>query len=171
MDAQTKTKRMDFQKTGSIFLCVFLSFYLALHGRAATYFLCFTKESKQRKVTPVAGLATPNFPHYTCFWRRALVAALRTALISAKTMFRSAAPRERLHGFFVSGSLNKKATVGFKNPTYSQGCLKGAYIQLKYPANTCPLIPETRHLKPASGSLMQMLRQGHGGAGQARLFV
>ena len=34
----------------------FLSFYFALHGRAATYFLCFAKESKQRKATPVAGL-------------------------------------------------------------------------------------------------------------------
>ena len=84
-----------------------LSFYFALSGRAATYFLCFAKESKQRKATPVAGLAVPNFPHYTCFWRRALVAALRTALVSAKIMFRSAAPRGRLHGFFVSGNLNK----------------------------------------------------------------
>ena len=89
------------------FVCVFLSFYFALSGRAATYFLCFAKESKQRKATPVAGLATPNFPHCTCFWRRALVAALRIALVSAKTTFRSTAPRGRLHGFFVSGSLNK----------------------------------------------------------------
>ena len=38
------------------FVCVFLSFYFALSGRAATYFLCFAKESKQRKATPVAGL-------------------------------------------------------------------------------------------------------------------
>ncbi|OSI11907.1 hypothetical protein BWD07_07930 [Neisseria canis] len=29
---------------------------IALHGRAATYFLCFAKESKQRKATAVAGL-------------------------------------------------------------------------------------------------------------------
>ncbi|EGZ43887.1 hypothetical protein HMPREF9370_2526 [Neisseria wadsworthii 9715] len=29
---------------------------VALHGRAATYFLCFAKEGKQRKATAVAGL-------------------------------------------------------------------------------------------------------------------
>ena len=86
----------------------FLSFYFALHGRAATYF-SLLRQSKvsKRKATPVAGLATPNFPHCTCFWRRALVAALRTALISAKTMLRSAAPRGGLHGLYASGSVNK----------------------------------------------------------------
>ena len=87
---------------------MFLLFYFALSGRAATYFFCFAKESRQRKATPVAGLAAPNFPHCTCFWRRALVAALRTALIPAKTMFRSAAPRGGLYGFFASGNFKNR---------------------------------------------------------------
>ena len=104
----SKTKRIIL-KNRLWFLCVFLSFYFALYGRAATYFLCFAKESRQRKATPVAGLAAPNFPHCTCFWRRSRVAALRTALVSAKTMFRSAAPRGWLHGLCVSGSLNRIA--------------------------------------------------------------
>ena len=43
-------------------ICVFLSFYFALYGRAATYFFCLTKKSKQKKVTPVAGLAYAKLP-------------------------------------------------------------------------------------------------------------
>jgi hypothetical protein len=104
-----KVKRSGLFLKYAVFLCVFLSFYFALSGRAATYFsLLRQRKVSKRKATPVAGLATPNFPHCTWFWRRALVAVLRTALISAKTMLRSAAPRGRLHGFFVSGSLNKR---------------------------------------------------------------
>ena len=43
-------------------ICVSLSFYFALYGRAATYFFCLTKKSKQKKVTPVAGLAYAKLP-------------------------------------------------------------------------------------------------------------
>ena len=91
------------------FLCVFLSFYFALHGRAATYFLCFAKESRQRKATPVAGLAYAKLPSST----RILAAganSLRSNIAHpspAKIRSDSAAPRGGLHGLYVSGSLNK----------------------------------------------------------------
>ena len=99
---------MVFMRFLIVLLCAFwprghlLLFFASLTRSAPTA----SKVSK-RKATPVAGLATPNFPHYAYFWRRSRVAALRTTLVSAKTMLRSAAPRGRLHGFFVSGSLNK----------------------------------------------------------------
>ncbi|QMT35446.1 hypothetical protein [Neisseria wadsworthii] len=45
-----------FQIKQSVYPFSFLLVKIALHGRAATHFLCFAKESKQRKATAVAGL-------------------------------------------------------------------------------------------------------------------
>ncbi|MFD1244776.1 hypothetical protein ACFQ3H_06280 [Paralysiella testudinis] len=74
----------------------FLSFYFALHGRAATHFFCFAKKSKQKKATPVAGLAYAKLPSST----RILAAganSLRSNIAHpspAKIRSDSAAPRE-----------------------------------------------------------------------------
>ena len=55
-------KRKGLFKNRLHFCIRWLSFYFALHGRAATYFFCLTKKSKQKKATPVAGLACAKLP-------------------------------------------------------------------------------------------------------------
>ena len=96
----------QFFKNKLYFLYVSYRFTLRfMAARPLTFFASPKKVSKERR--PRLQVCCANFPLYTCFWRRSRVASLRIALVPAKTMFRSAAPRGRLHGLYASGSLNK----------------------------------------------------------------
>ncbi|EGZ51318.1 hypothetical protein HMPREF9370_0069 [Neisseria wadsworthii 9715] len=66
-------------------MSVFPLFKIALHGRAATYFLCFAKESKQRKATAVTGLLRKLPSLRMLFGAAASRYAPRAALLSRKS--------------------------------------------------------------------------------------
>ena len=117
-------KRSGLFKNTLWFLCVFLSFYFALSGRAATYFLCFAhakracgeKVSKERRPRLQVWLRQTSLTAHAFGGARVSLRSgsplfppkqAQRSFCEAKTMFRSAAPRGGLHGLGVSGSLNK----------------------------------------------------------------
>ena len=94
-------------KISCVFVFVAYRFTLRFMAARPLTFFASPKKVSKKSCPRLQVWLTPNFPLCTCSWRRSLVAFHRTALVLAKSIFRSAAPRGRRHGLGVSGSLNK----------------------------------------------------------------